>query len=158
MFTTSRALQAMGQFTSEMNRNFWSFLKVSPRQVPPSVQLKGETFIVTGGNRGFGKGVTLELVARGANVIIAAGGSEAKGNAIQEASKLHPDAPPVTYYNLDLASFESIRDFSRQVHERFGGKKKLSGLVNSAGLWTGEQVWTEARPDQVEMELSWSLV
>lgn len=153
----STTLQTMGQATGEIYRNLLSFLRISRRQEPPNVQLSGQIFIVTGGNRGLGKGVTLELAARSAQVIIAARGSEAAGAVIQEASSLYPEAPAVTYYPLDVASFESIRDFSREIHEKFGESKALSGLVNNAGILTKKQNWTTACPDQEEMELAWAV-
>lgn len=140
----------------EMNRNLMSFLCIAPRTIPPNTPLTGQSFVVTGGNRGFGRGVTLELVARGARVIIGARGTEAGTAVINEAATLYPDAPRVSYFPLDLTSFESIREFARKIKETLGSNG-LSGLVNNAGLWSSEQKFTPAKSDQPEMEMTWAV-
>lgn len=153
-----RGLQAFRDMAREVNNNVCSFWRVSQRTPPPKdVDLRGQSFVVTGGNRGFGKGVTLELASRGANVIIGARGSEAAKAVIAEAAKLYPESPPVQYFPLDLTSFDSIRAFSRQVKESLGANQSLSGLVNNATLWMGTQTWTPARDGQPEMEPTWAV-
>lgn len=157
----SRAFQSFRDTTREINTNIASFWRISSRKAPPKdVDLSGQWYVVTGGNRGFGRGVTLELVSRNANVIIGARGAEAAKEVIQEANKLCPNsAPKVTYFPLDLASFDSIETFSRSVHELLSANSnsRLNGLVNNAALWMATQKFTTAKKNQPEMELTWAV-
>lgn len=152
-----RGLQSFQDVAGEINTNVWSFWRLSSRMEPPPTDLSGNHYIVTGGNRGFGRGVTLELVARNASVIIGARGAAAAANVINECSKLNPKAPKVTYFPLDLSSFASIDSFARNVQDMIGAKGGgLNGLVNNAALWMSQQKWTVGA-NQPEMELTWAV-
>ena len=151
----SRLLQFFTDSICEINKNFWSYCNLCSRKEPPKdVDLRNQTFVVTGGNRGFGRGVTIELVARGATVIIGARGAEAASKVIQECRKLYPNSPRVTYFQLDLTNFDSINEFSDNVHE-VCSKYGLQGLINNAAL---TQLFNMSNvSNQEEMELTWAV-
>lgn len=157
----SLAFQCILDWGKEINTNIATSLKIFSRHPPPTdVDLSGKYYVVTGGNRGFGRGITLELVQRGANVIIGARGADASNEVIHEAMKLNPNSK-VTYFHLDLASFDSINQFSRFVHESLiveGISNGLDGLVNNAAVWMFEQEFTPSgKKNQPEMELTWAV-
>lgn len=152
----SRLLQSFTDVMCEINKNFWSYCNFCSRKVPPKdVDLRNQTFVVTGGNRGFGRGVTIELVARGATVIIGARGAETASKVIQECLKLYPNSPRVTYFQLDLTNFDSINGFSDNVHE-VCSKYGLKGLINNAAL-TDLMFNISSVSNQEKMELTWAV-
>jgi len=92
--------------------------------------LTGKTCIVTGANCGIGKSVAIELAKRNSHVILACRDlNKAKQVAleVQNCSK----NSKVSVYQLDLASFASIREFVHQINEN---EKKIDILINNAGL------------------------
>lgn len=46
--------------------------------------LQGKTAIITGGSRGIGRAIALELAEKGANVVVNYAGNEAKAQAVVE--------------------------------------------------------------------------
>ena len=66
--------------------------------------------------------------------------NELKGKEAEEEIKREVPGSNVVYKKLDLASFQSIRDFVEQVNEIKGFKESgLSLLVNNAGVGWGKQ-------------------
>ena len=94
------------------------------------VLLTGKTCIITGANTGIGKAVALEFARRKARVILACRDVQKGNNAAVEIRRSIKDAN-VNVYQLDLASFISIRKFVQQVKEN---ENSLDILVNNAGL------------------------
>ena len=153
----SRAWQVISDVSQEVTTNLLSFWRISCRNEPPTdVSLTGCSYVVTGGNRGFGRGVVLELASRGARVFIGARDSGAAQGVIDESSRLHPLAPTPVYIPLDLTCFESIRSFCRQLRVELDGAR-LEGLVNNAALWMGTQSWKQVEGEREEMEPSWAV-
>lgn len=153
----SRAWQVISDVSQEVTTNLVSFWRISSRAEPPTeVPLTGCSYLVTGGNRGFGRGVVLELASRGARLFIGARDSEAAQGVIDESSRLYPLAPTPVYIPLDLTCFESIRSFCRQLKSELGNGARLEGLVNNAALWMGTQSWKQVEEGK-EMEPSWAV-
>ncbi len=94
------------------------------------MQIKGSTFIVTGGASGLGAASATMLAENGANVVIADLQVE-KGQA--HAAKLGKNA---RFVKCDVTSEEDGKAVVATALKEFGG---LQGLVNCAGIAIGEK-------------------
>ena len=101
------------------------------------MQLKGRTFIVTGGASGLGEGTVQEFVNHGANVVIADVQAE-KGQAL--AQKLGQQA---RFARTDVTSEEDGKAAIAMALKEFGG---LQGLVNCAGIAVAERTFSKNGP------------
>ena len=92
-------------------------------------QFEGKSAIVTGGTRGIGKAIVLELAKRGANVAF----NYAK--SADEAGKLKAEIEALGVKafaaQCDVANTESAAEFVKKVSAEFGG---LNFLINNAGI------------------------
>ena len=92
-------------------------------------QFEGKSAIVTGGTRGIGKAIVLELARRGANVAFN------YSKSADEAEKLKIEITDLGVKALaaqcDVANSESSAEFVKQVTAEFGG---VNFLVNNAGI------------------------
>lgn len=86
---------------------------------------KGKVAVVTGGNRGIGRGIADALHAEGATVVVTARGSSA---ATMAAKEIGPRAHGVV---CDVRAYESVQRLFREV-ERLAGGTDI--LVNNAGV------------------------
>jgi NAD(P)-dependent dehydrogenase (short-subunit alcohol dehydrogenase family) len=92
--------------------------------------LSGRTAVVTGANSGIGFWTAFWLAAKGARVVMAVRNPERGGRAQLEILAMRP-AVQIDVIPLDLASLESVRDFSAVFSERHTA---LDILVNNAGV------------------------
>src|SRR5215204_6925799 len=92
-------------------------------------QFEGKSAIVTGGTRGIGKAIVLELARRGANVAFN------YARSADEAEKLRAEIEALGVKALaaqcDVANTESSADFVKQATAGFG---TVDFLVNNAGI------------------------
>jgi NAD(P)-dependent dehydrogenase (short-subunit alcohol dehydrogenase family) len=95
------------------------------------MQLKGSTFIVTGGASGLGAAVARMVVGEGGSVVLA-DVKDAEGEAL--ARELGTEA---RFVRTDVTDEASAKAAVEVAVEAFGG---LRGLVNCAGIATGEKV------------------
>ena len=93
-------------------------------------RLDGKAVIVTGGNVGLGAQTGLKLAGRGATVVLACR-SEERGQRTVDWIKKKTGNEDVHYKHLDLASFDSVRGFAREVLEEY---PSISCLVCNAGV------------------------
>ncbi len=91
--------------------------------------LSGKTCIVTGGSRGIGKGICLELAHNGANVIVNYISDEKA--AKQVVSEINYLGKRANMYKADVSSFEQISKMVEKVFKEFGS---IDVLVNNAGI------------------------
>lgn len=92
--------------------------------------MEQNTIVITGANRGIGRGIAYTLANTGANIILACRNTthaNETAKAIMEKSK----NPNIEVRKLDLASFESIRDFVNGIQKE---KIEISTLINNAGV------------------------
>lgn len=83
-----------------------------------SQPLTGRTALVVGGSSGIGKGVALDLAARGANVIVASRRAEPGEAAVAEldaASKEREGPAGHRFARLDASSLREVRGFTSQL-------------------------------------------
>ena len=92
-------------------------------------EFEGKAAIVTGGTRGIGKAIVLELARRGANVAF----NYAKSADEAERLKAEIEGLGVKAFaaQCDVASSEASADFVKQVWTEFG---TIDFLVNNAGI------------------------
>lgn len=115
-------------------------------QYRKDTKIDGKVVVITGANSGIGKETAIDLAKRGGKVYIAcrniARGEEAL-KQIKEAS----GSDNVHFLQLDLASLESIRQFSKKFHEL---ETQLHVLVNNAGVMAVPKTMTK---DGFEMQI-----
>lgn len=102
---------------------------------------EGKSAIVTGGTRGIGKAIVLELAGRGANVAF----NYSKSADEAEKLKAEVEALGVKAFaaQCDVANTEAAAEFAKQVVAEFGG---LNFLVNNAGI-TRDQLIMRMKED-----------
>jgi 3-oxoacyl-[acyl-carrier protein] reductase len=104
-------------------------------------QFEGRSAIVTGGTRGIGKAIVLELARRGCNVAF----NYSKSADEAERLKGEVEGMGVKAYvaQCDVASTEASAEFVKAVTAEFGG---LNFLVNNAGI-TRDQLILRMKED-----------
>lgn len=90
--------------------------------------LKGRNAIVTGGNKGLGKSISLGLASAGANVVIAARDTGASEEVVSEVKKIGTDSISI---KTDVSN---QRDVENMVKEAISKFKHIDILVNNSGV------------------------
>lgn len=90
--------------------------------------LTGKTAVVTGCNKGIGRGMTLALAEAGADIVGVSGSLEAEGSEISQA--VNALGRKFTAYKADLSDRDSVYTFVREALERH---PRIDILVNNAG-------------------------
>lgn len=92
--------------------------------------LEGKVILITGANSGLGKEASLELAKHGPAMIYMAARSPEKGTkAVSEVQKQVPSAN-VSFLEMDLSSFASIKQAARTVLD---SSPRLDILMLNAG-------------------------
>ena len=93
-------------------------------------RLEGKVVLVTGGNVGLGAATALDLAARGATVVLAA---RSENSSLETVSRIRRQTgnSEVHYLHLDLASFQSVRQFAGEFLQKY---PDLYCLVCNAGV------------------------
>ncbi|WP_110112865.1 3-oxoacyl-[acyl-carrier-protein] reductase [Bacillus sp. CGMCC 1.16541] len=113
--------------------------------------LEGKVALVTGGSRGIGRAVALELGKLGAKVIVNYAGSEAKALEVVDAIKASgSDAIAI---QADVASGESVQNMVKEAISTFGS---LDILVNNAGI-TRDNLLMRMKEDEWDDVISTNL-
>lgn len=94
-------------------------------------KLTGKIALVTGGNKGIGKGIARGLAAEGASLVITARGDAELQSTAAELRKKAPDVLAIT---ADITDEKAVQELFRQTAARFG---RLDILVNNAGAFDG---------------------
>ena len=93
------------------------------------MNLKGKTAVVTGGSRGLGRAICLELAAGGANLVFCFAGNEA---AAQETAQVcRALGAEVDYLRCNVADSTQVKELMETAVQRFG---RIDILVNNAGI------------------------
>jgi NAD(P)-dependent dehydrogenase (short-subunit alcohol dehydrogenase family) len=93
-------------------------------------RLDGKTVIITGANTGIGKETAIDLARRGARVVMACRNPDRAKKALEDICQAS-GGRNVVNYDLDLASFKSIRGFVKTFLKE---EERLDILVNNAGI------------------------
>ena len=93
------------------------------------MEFEGKTAVVTGGSRGIGRAVCLELAAGGANVVLCYAGNEAAAQeTVQAVEALGAKALAV---RCDVSGAAQVDALVKSAVEAFG---RIDILVNNAGI------------------------
>lgn len=91
--------------------------------------LKDQIAIVTGGSRGIGRAVALELARQGAKLaVVYAGNAQAAQETVEACQALGAETAA---FQCDVADFSAAKETVAQVKARFG---TVNILVNNAGI------------------------
>jgi len=113
-------------------------------------QLDGKVAIVTGGNRGIGKGIAKGLAAEGASLTIAARDAEL---LTQTAGELRDKGTKVLAVPTDVTDEDQIKALFEKAMAEYG---RLDILVNNAGAFDGgpiDELSTEAWDKVISVNL-----
>jgi len=91
------------------------------------MKLANKVAIVTGGNKGIGKAISLRLAEEGTNIVIVARDMQAAQEVVTEIEKMGRQSFSI---KTDVAQREDIRMMVEKVIEKFG---RIDLLVNNAG-------------------------
>ena len=103
----------------------------TPDRLP---DLRGKTYLITGGNSGIGLEAAKMLAAAGGKIIVASRNRDKAAAAVEAL----PDGAHETV-ELDLASLASVRAAAENVRTRF---ERLDALINNAGIMQTPQSQT----------------
>jgi len=87
--------------------------------------LDGKVAVVTGGNRGIGRGIVEGLAREGASVVLTARSADAAAKAAHEVGA------GARGYPCDVRSYEAVRILFQELERTLGG---VDVLVNNAGI------------------------
>lgn len=108
-----------------------SEVRLSPiTSMEGAFSVKGKNVVVTGGNRGIGKGIATAFAQSGANVAILCR-NKASGDAV--AADLAKYGVRTTCIQVDISDIESVKKAEKEVFAFFD---TLDVLVNNAGVAT----------------------
>ena len=113
--------------------------------------MKGAVALVTGGSRGIGRAICLELARRGAAVAVNYAGNEAAARETVEACRaLGVEAEA---FRADVADHAACEELVKVVKDRFG---KVDILVNNAGI-TRDGLLMTAKAEDLDRVLDTNL-
>ncbi|MFT4568989.1 MAG: L-fucose dehydrogenase [Saprospiraceae bacterium] len=104
------------------------------------LNLKGKVYIVSGGSKGIGEGISRAIVAEGGQVMIATRSTGAVTEAL--ISELHSKDTNVQAVYGDLQEVSNCKNAISETIKKFG---RIDGIVNNAGMNDG--VGLEAGPE-----------
>ena len=93
-------------------------------------RVEGKTIIVTGAAQGFGEGIARELMAQGANIVVA-DLNEATGEKTAASFNEKAGANKAIFVKTNVADMASLRNLMRQTILNFGA---LDAFVSNAGV------------------------
>ncbi|MBM4067105.1 MAG: SDR family NAD(P)-dependent oxidoreductase, partial [Planctomycetes bacterium] len=93
------------------------------------MEFKDKVAIVTGGTRGIGRAIALELAKNGCNIAFNYSKSADAANAL--VKEIETMGVKAFSFQVDAASLEGAKNMVKEVKEKFG---KIDFLVNNAGI------------------------
>lgn len=108
--------------------------------------------LVTGANKGIGRGAAEQLAGLGMTVLI---GSRDPGRGEEAAAALRSAGGDVHTITLDVTDPTTVSEAAKQIQERFG---QLDVLINNAGITGSGQVSPQDAYDQVPSTVELDMV
>jgi 3-oxoacyl-[acyl-carrier protein] reductase len=112
---------------------------------------KDKIVLVTGGSRGIGRAIALEMGKRGATVVVNFRSSEAEANTVLEEIKASGGNGMV--YKADVADADAVDEMLKTVIKEYG---QLDVLVNNAGV-TRDNVIMMLKPEDFDVVIDTNL-
>ena len=111
-----------------------------PQPLLHAENLSGKVAIVSGGSRGIGRAVALELARCGTHVAFCYldVGDESRREAEEVASELRQMEVPVFFRSCDVRESSEVGSFVAETDEELGG---IDVLVNNAGIGRDSPMW-----------------
>jgi NAD(P)-dependent dehydrogenase (short-subunit alcohol dehydrogenase family) len=108
----------------------------------PTQSFAGQTIIITGSNTGLGFEAVKHVIRLGATKVIIAVRSVEKGQTAKESivRDLKCDANTVEVWQMDLASYDSVKAFAERASKELD---RLDVLLENAGVGNQEWQWEE---------------
>lgn len=120
------------------------FLLTPPiKNLQDAYSVKGKNVVITGGNRGIGRGITQAFVESGANVVILCR-NEASGRKVVE-EELAQYGGRYACFACDISDYESVKSAKQKTYEFFD---HIDVLVNDAGVATTTPFFSEKGLDE----------
>ena len=104
--------------------------------------LKGKVALVTGGSRGLGKAIALQLASDGAQVVVNYVTSADKAEEVVAA--IQAEGGRALAMKADVSNSEEVEKMVDTIHEQFG---RIDILVNNAGVTRDELLISMERED-----------
>lgn len=114
--------------------------------------LQDQVIIVTGGNAGIGKAISLKLAEEGAHLAIMGTNSETGNETLEEIRKKNSSSLS-KFYQVDVSRTLSVEECIKQVLLDFG---KVDTLVNNAGI-TADQLLMKMSEEEWDRVLAVNL-
>ncbi len=108
------------------------------------MHLDSKNIILTGATSGIGKETAIALAKQNACIVLPVRDID-KGNLVKKQIISKSGNPGIYVMECDLASFDSIRDFTFEFKKRFN---QLHVLINNAGIW---EIKRKETRDGIEM-------
>jgi NAD(P)-dependent dehydrogenase (short-subunit alcohol dehydrogenase family) len=104
------------------------------------MSVQGKVVVITGGSSGMGKAAAIELVKRGANVVINGRREQA---LVEAANEIDPTGARIAYVAGDISDPQIAERLIGEALSRFG---RIDTLVNNAGIFIAKPFtdYTEA--------------
>jgi len=109
-----------------------------------------KVILISGGSRGLGCAIAKDLLQAGHRV---ATFSRSSTDFVQEQTQADPDGNRFVWRSLDGCDFDGVRQFVREIEERFG---PIEVLINNAGVGVDGMLST-MRDDDVHLGVSLNL-
>ena len=94
-----------------------------------SVSFENQTAVVTGGSRGIGRAICLELASRGANIVLCYAGNEQAAEETAQLCRAH--GVRVTAVKCDVSDNQAVKNMMKAAVKEYG---RIDILVNNAGV------------------------
>jgi 3-oxoacyl-[acyl-carrier protein] reductase len=114
----------------------------------PGASLEGKVALVTGGGRGIGRGVALELGKRGASVVVNYVSSKGPAEEVVKLIEGYGNGAKAVSIQADVSKVPEIRRLFKEAKEHFG---KIDIVMSNSGTesWDKTEEITEEKYDHV---------
>ncbi|MFC6731221.1 MULTISPECIES: 3-oxoacyl-ACP reductase FabG [unclassified Haladaptatus] len=104
--------------------------------------LTNQTCLVTGGSRGIGRGIALDLARNGATVVVNYRSSEAEAAAVVD--EIEANGGTAVSLQCDVSNYDEVSGMCERVHDLVG---PVDVLVNNAGITVDKTFKSMTRED-----------